>query len=159
MRLAITDANRWPIAIIAVLLAQVGFGVWMARVAGGDPHFAIEPNYYARAVNWDSTMAQARRDKALGWTAAATMQRENGTVASLHLTLVDAQGQAVRADSVSATALSVSHAGVIDTLRLTSDAIGYTAPVARAERGLWEVEVRAWRGADLFTARLRPELR
>jgi len=159
MRFAITDANRWPIAIVAVLVAQVAFGIWMARVANGDPHFAIEPNYYARAVNWDSTMAQARRDRALGWKAAATMQRENGTVASLHVTLTDATGQPVHAESVTATALSVAHAGVIDTLMLTPDATGYTAPVGRAERGLWEVEVRAWRGRDLFTAKLRPELR
>ncbi len=158
MRLAITDANRWPLAIITVLVAQVGFGVWMARVANADPHFAVEPDYYARAVQWDSTMAQARADKALGWQAGATLRREHGTVASLHVTLTDAQGQPVQADTVTATALSVAHAGIIDTLTLTREGTGYMAPVARAERGVWEVELRATRGRDVFTAKLRPEL-
>jgi hypothetical protein len=33
----------WPTAIVAVLVTQICFGIWMARVAGNDPNFAIAP--------------------------------------------------------------------------------------------------------------------
>jgi nitrogen fixation protein FixH len=159
MKLAITSANRWPAAIIAVLLGQVAFGVWMMRVAGNDPHFAVEPNYYARAVNWDATMAQSRLDKALGWKATTTLTRGAGTAATLHVVLVDSTGAAVKADSVSAEAIAIAHAGTVDRVAMTADGTGYAGPIPTAGNGLWEVEVRAKRGADLFTAKLRTELK
>jgi nitrogen fixation protein FixH len=158
MKIALTSAQRWPAAIIAVLVGQVGFGLWMSHVANDDPHFAVEPNYYARAVNWDATMAQSRRDRALGWQAVATLTRDRETAATLRITLTDATGAPVVADSVTAEVLAIAHSNVIDTLTLTRDAAGYSAPIAVAARGLWEVQLRAVRTHDVFTARLRPEL-
>jgi nitrogen fixation protein FixH len=149
----------WPTAIVAVLVTQICFGIWMARVAGNDPNFAIEPDYYARAVNWDATMAQSRLDKALGWQATVGMTRAAGRTATLRLKLTDSTGTPiVTADSVLVEALAVAHAGQIDRLRLVRDGDGYIAPVSAANAGLWEVRVRAMRGTDVFTAKLRTEL-
>jgi nitrogen fixation protein FixH len=149
----------WPTAIVAVLVTQICFGIWMARVAGNDPNFAIEPDYYARAVNWDATMEQSRRDKALGWQASVAMTRAGGRTATLRLVLVDSTGGPITtADSVIAEALAVAHAGQIDRLVMVRDGAGYVAPVPAANAGLWEVRIRAARGADVFTAKLRTEL-
>ncbi len=158
MNLAIPEARRWPIIIISVLVAQMGFGVWMARLAGNDPHYAVEPDYYARAVNWDSTMAQSRRDRALGWNAATTLTRTSGRGASLQIALVDSLGAALEVDSVQVEALAVAHAGTIDRLILASTGHGYGATITDAGAGLWEIRVRAVRGTDVFTAKLRTEL-
>jgi nitrogen fixation protein FixH len=152
--------HRWPTTIVVVLVIQIGFGIWMARVAGNDPNFAIEPDYYKRAVNWDSTMAQSRRDRALGWQATATLRHDDRRVAILTVQLVDSTGTAIiDADSVTAEALAVAHAGQIDRLVLVRDGDGYSAPVNAATSGLWEVQLRAIRGADIFTAKLRIELK
>ncbi len=159
MKLAITSANRWPLAITAVLVGQVVFGIWMSHVANDDPHFAVEPNYYAKAINWDATMAQSRADKALGWKSAATLTRAAGNSATLHVTLRDSTGAPVHADSVTVTALAIAHSLKVNALSLTPDATGYAAPVPVAGTGLWEVEVRAVRGTDVFTSTLRTELK
>lgn len=159
MKLAITSANRWPLAITAVLVGQMAFGIWMAHVANDDPHFAVEPNYYAKAINWDATMAQSRADKALGWKSAAAITRAAGTSATLHLTLTDSTGALVHADSVTVTALAIAHSLRVNAMTLKPDATGYAAPLAVAGTGLWEVEVRAVRGADVFTSTLRTELK
>ncbi len=158
MNLAIPESRRWPIIIVTVLVAQMGFGVWMARLAGSDPHYAVEPDYYARAVNWDSTMAQSRRDRALGWGAAATLTRGGGRSASLQIALVDSLGAALEVDTVQVEALAVAHASIIDRLTLAPTGLAYSATIADAGAGLWEVRVRAVRGADVFTAKLRTEL-
>ncbi|MCC7053166.1 MAG: FixH family protein [Gemmatimonadaceae bacterium] len=158
MRFGLTASNRWPVAIVTVLLAQVAFGVWMSRIARADPHFAVEPDYYSRAVNWDATMAQSRLDRALGWQATASLVRTAGTAATLQVSLRDSTGAPVRADSVSAAVLAVAHAGDVSQLTLAPAGDTYTVPVAVAARGLWEVQLRAVRGTDVFTAKLRPEL-
>jgi len=159
MRRHLDGVQRWPVAIITVLLLQVGFGVWMARTASSDPNFAIEPDYYNRAVNWDSTMAQSRRDKALGWKAVASLTRDTGRSAALRIVLIDAAGRPLVADSVQAEALAVAHAAMVHRLVLTPDLGGYAAQVPIAANGLWDVSVRATRGRDVFTAKLRTELR
>ena len=159
MKLALTSAQRWPAAIIAVLVGQMAFGVWTARVAGSDPHFAVEPNYYDRAVNWDATMAQSRKDRALGWHANATLTRSVGTAATLHVSLTDSSGTPIVADSITADVLAIAHSDVIDRVTLSSNGAEYTGAVISAGNGLWEIQLRARRGADLFTSTLRAELR
>lgn len=159
MKLAITAANRWPLAITTVLVGQVVFGIWMARVANSDPHFAVEPNYYAKAINWDATMAQSRADKALGWKSAVHITRTDGAGAVLRLTLKDSTGAFVHADSVTVHALAIAHSLRVNALTLTPDAAGYTVSLPMAGTGLWEVDVRAVRGADVFTSTLRTELK
>ncbi len=158
MKNHIPEAQRWPAIIVTVLVAQIGFGIWMARLAGSDPHHAVEPNYYQRAVDWDSTMAQSRRDRALGWRAVATMTRTAGRSASLHITLVDSLGASLTVDSISVEALAIAHAGTIERPKLMSDGLAYVGTLATAASGLWEVHVRAARSTDLFTAKLRTEL-
>ncbi len=158
MKRGIGSIQRWPAAIVAVLVAQMGFGIWMARLANSDPHFAVESNYYNKAVNWDATMAQARTDRALGWKAATTLTRTSGRGAALRVTLVDSLGGVLQADSVQVEALAIAHASQPDSLALRPDGVGYTAPIVDAGAGLWEVNVRAVKGRDVFTARLRTEL-
>ncbi|HYW49119.1 MAG TPA: FixH family protein [Gemmatimonadaceae bacterium] len=150
--------QRWPTAIGAVLLLQMSFGVWMARVAGSDPHFAIAPDYYRRAVRWDSTMAQSRRDRALGWRASATITRDTGRTALLHLSLTDAGDTFVAADSIDVEVLAVAHAGRVHRLPLQRIGDAYQARIPVAAAGLWDVSLRARRDTSLFTARLRVEL-
>lgn len=158
MKLAISEARRWPVIIITVLAAQIGFGIWMARLAGNDPHHAVEPDYYARAVNWDSTMAQSRRDRALGWNAATTLTRATGRAATLQVAIVDSLGAALQVDSLHVDALAIAHAGTIDRVTLSPAGSAYIGQIAEAGAGLWEVQVRAVRGTDVFTAKLRTEL-
>jgi len=149
----------WPIAIVTVLLAQMLFGVWMARLASSDPHFAVEPDYYARAVNWDETMSQSRRDRALGWRVNATIVRASPDSTVLRIAITDSTGAPVMVDSIVGEALAVAHAAQINTLRLERDGDHWTVPVPHAVSGLWEIRLRAVLGAELFTSLQRVELK
>ena len=159
MKFGLTDAQRWPTIIITVLVAQIGFGIWMARLAGSDPHFAIEPDYYNKAVNWDARMAQSRADRALGWQSTATLSRGTSGAGILDVSLTDSLGTAVVADSVLVEAMPVAHAQRVTRLTLTSEGAGYRGTLPDAgTAGLWEVRVRALRGRDIFTANVRAEM-
>ena len=72
-----TDARRrtpgwwWPWFVVALLVATAGGQGIMLYAATHDPTFAIEPDYYQKAVAFDTTIQQERGNLALGWTATA----------------------------------------------------------------------------------------
>jgi hypothetical protein len=148
----------WPTLIIAVLAGNLALGVFLFRLANDDAHFAVEPDYYRRAVGWDSTQAQARHNRDLGWTIQPTLGPLvlAGTT-PLILAVLDAAGQPVEGARVTLEARHVAHAGEVVTAALApaGPAGRYAAPLALARAGLWEFRVAVSRGAERFTDDLR----
>lgn len=151
----------WPAIIITVLLGNVTLGIVLMRVANSDPHFAIEPDYYRRAVGWDTTQAQARQNVALGWQVHPILGAVGGGDVPLTLTLTDAAGAPLDGASVSVEALAVAHANevLVANLLPTGVAGTYTAALPVAREGLWEFRVVAIRGEARLTAQLRFDAR
>ncbi|MEO8619826.1 MAG: FixH family protein [bacterium] len=147
----------WPTIIVTVLTSYVIFGFIAARIATHDPNFAVEPDYYRKAVAWDSTLAQAKRSAALGWQLTPVLGPiGNGTAAPLTLQVRDSTGAPVSAVQVSVEARQVAHADAV--VRGTLSPVGdgaYTALLPLAHAGLWEFRVVATRGADRFTSSVR----
>jgi nitrogen fixation protein FixH len=148
---------RWPIGIALLLTVFVTVNLMMMRVAGADPSFAVEPDYYRKAVEFDSTMAIDRRSAALGWTATSAITRgPDGS--TLTVTLVDGAGQPVRGASVAGSVRFVARANDVHEVSLREPAPGrYSAPVDARHAGQWEVRIDAKRGASRFVASMRAE--
>ncbi len=144
----------WPIGIAALLAATVAGNLAVMRIAGDDPAFAVEPDYYRKAVLYDSTLAQAARNQALGWTAESRFAPlAPGRETPLRVTLTDSAGAPVAGATVQVTAMFNARAA--DRLEATlapqpDGSYAATLPVAHA--GLWEVRIEATRGGDRFTA-------
>jgi nitrogen fixation protein FixH len=151
----------WPAIIVSVLLGNVTLGIVLMRVANSDPHFAIEPDYYRRAVGWDTTQAQARQNLALGWQLQPTLGAVGGGEVPLTLLLTDAAGGPLDGASVSVEARAVAHANEVFVANLlpTGVAGAYTAGLPVARTGLWEIRVVAIRGDARLTAQLRLDAR
>jgi nitrogen fixation protein FixH len=151
----------WPAIIVTALLGNVTLGIVLMRVAADDPHFAVEPDYYRRAVGWDTTQAQARRNLELGWQVVPALGPVGGGEVPLTLVLTDAGGAPLDGASVSVEARAVAHAAeVVAANLLPTGAPGtYTAALPVAREGLWEVRAVAVRGADRLTADLRLDAR
>ncbi len=147
----------WPAIIIAILVIDVGVGVTMMRLAIDDPTFAVEPDYYAKAVAWDSTTAQAHRNAALGWQLTPELGAvAAGRPSTLTMQLRDRDGAAVTGAHVSLDAIPVSHADDVIHADLPAAASGrYAAALPMHRSGLWELRVDVTRGSDHFTADLR----
>ncbi len=150
--------RRWPTLIAVALLGNVALGVVLIRVAGGDEHFAVEPNYYRKAVDWDSTAAQAERNRALGWEVTPQLAAlAAGTAPTLHLLVRTGAGAPVIGATVSLEAMPVAYADeVLRAVLPASDALGRTSvPVGMARTGLWELRLSVLRGTERFTTNLR----
>lgn len=150
----------WPTIVVLLLGGNLALGVVLIRVANADPHFAVEPDYYRRAVAWDSTRAQAARNVALGWTWTPSLGAVRGDRVPLMLAIAGPDGVPVDSALVTIEARAVAHANeaILDTLAAQGGGwYGATLPIRRT--GLWEFRVRAVRGDATATAELRLEAR
>lgn len=152
----------WPIGITAILATSVVGNLIMMRVANNDPSFAVEDNYYQRAVNFDTTMHQQGRSDALGWSAAVSIGGVSSGSGVLRVQLHDRNAAAITADSVIAVAFFNARANDRTRLLLvheSADSAGiYQHAITAAHAGQWEVQVDAWRGREHFVTSARVEV-
>jgi nitrogen fixation protein FixH len=152
----------WPWLLAAALLFTVGANVVMLFAANSDRNGSVvEPDYYAKAVAWDQTMAERRASDLLGWTATAIVERSRSGADSAAVTggvvvhLRDRAGAPVSGARVTAVAIHNVDAGHPIELALHERAPGvYGAGARIAHPGRWEVRVQALRDAARFGATL-----
>jgi hypothetical protein len=148
----------WPIAIVAILALTVGANIAIYYVANADQGIAIEPDYYRKAVAWDSTMAQARENRTLGWrvtpSLAAFTARDG---ADLRVTLTDSTGAAISDATVKVVAFYNARAGEISDTTLVRRSGGYETRLPVHHGGLWELRFDVTRGRVHFTSTARVE--
>lgn len=142
----------WPIGIALVLAATVGGNLVMMRVAGNDPSMAIEPDYYKKAVDFDSTMAEERRSNALGWHAITTLDSVVvGAPTNVRVQLTDSTGVAIGDATVKIVALFNARANELQAVTLEREPNGtYRGAITVHYPGEWEVRVDAVRGSAHF---------
>lgn len=133
--------------IMAACLASTGALIFMAE---RDRTFAVEPNYYAKALAWDRDHQAALRSRALGWNALARAQGEE-----LVVTLTDREGRPVKGAVVGAEVFASIRAAVRTHLALTESSAGeYRTVLPAGPSGLWRVNLTAQHEEDRFVAAL-----
>src|SRR4051812_9143310 len=115
----------WPISLAGVLATTVAANIWVAVIANDDPSFAIEPDYYRKAVEWDTALAQGRHNALLGWRLTPTM----GAIASdgsalLSAQLTDSTGAAISGAVIRVAALHIARASDVHEATLAPSGAG-----------------------------------
>ncbi len=147
----------WPWLLTLALLFTVSANVVMLFAANSDRNGSVvEPDYYRKAVAWDSTMARRAASDRLGWRAVATVERSVAGAASegeVVVRITDAAGAAVQGAKVTATLIHNLDAGRPTLLRFReSPGRGYAARTRIAHPGRWEVRIEAERDGAQFLA-------
>lgn len=150
----------WPVGITAILAATVIANLLVMRVATSDPSFAIEPEYYRKAVDFDSTLAHENASARLKWTATAMISPMRANqLSQVTVTVRDSLNQPVEGAVVSITALYVARANDVLMAALPEIAPGtYRAPLAATHVGQWEVRISVARGTEHFVGSVRTEV-
>jgi len=146
---------HWPWLVTGALLFTVGVNVVMLFAASSDRNGSVvEPDYYRKAVAWDSTMARRAASDRLGWSAEVVLERpdDRGTVPGrLTVHLVDRDGASVRGADVTATLIHNTDAANPISLALGEREPGLYAGATRiVNPGRWEVRLEATRGSERF---------
>jgi len=151
----------WPIGITTVLATTVAANLWVMRIANDDPSFAIEPDYYQKAITWDSTLAQARRDSVLGWRLTPTLGILNATgKIRISAILTDSLGTPISGAVVKVSALPVARASEVYEATLAAAGAGeYAGQIDAQRQGRWELRFDVRTGSTRFTEVARVEAR
>ncbi|MDQ2642930.1 MAG: FixH family protein [Myxococcota bacterium] len=155
----VSSAKVWPWVPVALLTAMLGGLGVMASLAVDDAGFALERNYYAKAVAYDAEIAQRAQNARLGWSLAASAEPvRHGRTSKLELELRDAAG-VLGGAKVHVEALRNASAGRVLDAELSEAAPGHYRTELPFERGgLWELRFTATRGAERFTKSERLEI-
>ncbi len=148
----------WPIGIVALLTATVLGNVAVIVITRDDPSFAVEPDYYRKAVDWDSTQARQARSNALAWNVSAAVRAADNGLSVLTLTLQDSSGVVVHDASLTGELLHVARANDVQSVVFTEVADGeYAATVPMQRAGMWELRLAAERNSERFMETVRFE--
>lgn len=145
----------WPLGVGLVLAVTVVANVALLYTASRDPSYAVEPDYYRRAVTWDSTVALRERSAALGWQADVGLGPPDGQGATLTVFLRSRDGTPLDSAQVQAEASHNAHAAELYRVTLAAAGPGlYAARIPSTRRGLWRVDLTARHGQDAFVERV-----
>ena len=149
---------HWPLLVVALLAIPVVAGGYLAYMATHDPTFAVEADYYRKAVAWDQTMAQERANAQLGWRAAVTATAA-GPKRDVAVALQDKAGANLADVKVHIDGFFLARSKDMQTADAQPGADGrYHALLDLPHGGLHEFRVRAERGKDVFTVTSRVDL-
>jgi nitrogen fixation protein FixH len=148
----------WALVPVILLTASVtGLGT-MASIAVRDPGFALEKNYYERAVHWDREQADRAASSRLGYRVVLTVEPSAGAP-EIVVKVVDRQGAAIRRATVSAEAFANARAGERRSLAFTEQVDGtYRATLERPRPGLWELRLSVLDGDARFMETVRVDV-
>jgi nitrogen fixation protein FixH len=147
-----SPARLWPIAIVAVLAVTVGANVLLLWQASGPDAAVIEPNYYARAVAWDSTLAERAHDEALGWHLEATLGAPGQAGIPIAVWLTDANHAAIAHAVIALEAIHNADPARRVHLTLHGDSLRYAGVLPSRHAGRWELRFEVHARGERFTA-------
>jgi hypothetical protein len=147
--------TRWALVPVALLLAStVGVGS-MAAIAVRDPGFALEKDYYSRAVHWDREQAQQAENQRLRYTLALASVPVNGGV-ELVVHVADPDGAPIAGATLRAEAFANARSADRRDLVFAEGARGsYHAVLPVPRPGLWELRFVVTRGPERFSQTVR----
>jgi hypothetical protein len=152
------NGRFWALVPVLLLgLSSAGLLV-MASIAGDDPGFALEQDYYARAVNFDQEQRQRGENERLGYHVRLDCAPgRQGT--ELVVAVTDRTGAKLEGAAVSVEAFANARAGDIRRMTFVERQNGtYAALLGAARPGIWEFRFVVERDGDRFTQMLRDEL-
>lgn len=150
----------WPAFIIGLLSMGVIFNVVLVVVANNDPSFAVEPDYYKKALAWDQTMAQEQQNMALGWEAKVTTSPAAAEGQMEVVARIAARdGAAVIPDEVTVEAFHNARANAVLTATLARrDDGSYGAEMPMRRPGMWEFRLAVRLGDEHFTQVIKQDV-
>lgn len=145
----------FPAIVIGLLAAQVLLCAVVIFIATSDPSFAVEEDYYAKALNWDKTKAARAASTRLGWRPILIVSPTADDYKNREITmrLFDAEDQLLTGVTATAIAFQQSRGDERQTIAFQEreDEPGvYQASLPVRRTGRWQFRLTAERGADAF---------
>lgn len=133
------NGTFFPYMLVGLLLLSVGSNVYLVIRATSDPSFAIEPDYYSKAVRWDELQAERAASRDLGWKIQVVARRDQ-----LRIALRDSLGRPIDGAQVEVEAFHNARANDRIREKLVPKGLGvYVLNRTFHRLGVWEYRLAA----------------
>ncbi len=145
----------WPWLIAGALALHVVVSLIVVFFATSDPSYAVEEDYYQKAIDWDLKRAQDLTNEKLGWLFefdVAPPERP-GDQPQLEASLADAEGAPLTGATVTVEAFHNSRSGdILRAVLAPTDEPGvYRANLPMQHNGRWELRFTVNQDGRQFT--------
>ncbi|MEM6532110.1 MAG: FixH family protein [Myxococcota bacterium] len=151
------NGGYWPFLIVGLLGGGVIMNLAMVMTAADDPGFAVEEDYYQKAVDWDKSREQVRKNRELGWTVKVDA-RFDGEQMVVEAQVNDRLGRGIADASVELQALHVARANHKITAPMDHNDGRFHTRIDASRPGSWEFKFAVRRGDDLFVDTQRADV-
>ena len=144
-----------PAVVLGLLGGHMIFIVTAITLGTGDPSFAVVPDYYSKAVDYDEHKALLAESEALGWSVQLTPADAVDAIGQRELVvqLRDREGQPVHGLTVRVEAYHMARANQLVTLECVEVLPGQYVGQGRLGReGFWQYAVEAVSPSQRFAA-------
>jgi hypothetical protein len=153
--------RQWPWIIVGLLLIHASLIVGTIMVVSARNDLYVEPNYYAKAVDWDTQRATLEAADEMGWTIQLIVDQPTARadqLQTLRVAITDRENLPVTGALVEAECFHPAHANDrINTVLVRQDDGTYQAIVEMKEPGFWKINLSIrHRGIE---AKVRKEFR
>jgi nitrogen fixation protein FixH len=151
--------SRGAVGVVALLVALpvlvvIGANFALVYLATSDPSFAVEEDYYSKAVGWDRKREQDRLNSELGWEmsfAVAPRLAADGTRA-ITATLTDRAGDTIDGARVRLSTFHNARASqILEADLQRREGGGYETSLPLRRPGLWEFRFEVLRDGERMT--------
>ncbi len=153
-------ARRWILIPLGLIITQMSIVITMMCIATSDPTFAVEPNYYEKALAWDATAAQNHTNQRLAWRTEMAASASSSGKGEFAVRLTNSDSTPLDGAKVRAELFANTNARARTILDLVANGDGrYGAPTAFDRLGMWECRLVVTRGPETFTTSAQFEVR
>jgi nitrogen fixation protein FixH len=145
---------QWLLVVGLLGAVVIGANLILIYMAISDPSFAVEEDYYQKALAWDDKRAQDRINDELGWTldfAFAPTRSPDGTL-RLIARLVDAAGRPIPNAQVTVETFHNARAArILRATMIPGEDGTYATGLLVRRPGLWELRFEVLHEGQRFT--------
>jgi hypothetical protein len=147
--------SLWPWIIGGALVLHVVVSLVVVFFATTDASYAVEEDYYQKAINWDEKRAQDRINNELGWSLSfsVTPPTSPGEHPTIEVDLADITARPLAGAAIALETFHKAHSEDIIRIMIepAGDAGRYTASPGMLHNGRWELRFTVDHGGEHFT--------
>ncbi|OSM02559.1 FixH family protein [Magnetofaba australis] len=143
----------WPWVIVGILATALVVNATFIYLAGKSSNGLVIEGAYRRGITYNKEIDAARRQMELGWrvSLAGSEALQEGRQGAISLTVLDKSGQPVAGATVAGTLFRPTDQALDQPISMSEAAPGvYQAQITPAQRGIWDVKLKAQRGEDVY---------
>lgn len=144
-----------PAIVVGLLGGHMVFIFIAITLATGDRSFAVVPDYYQKAVDYDERKALLAKSAELGWSVDLSPSKQADALGQrdVVIQMLDAQGEPVRGLKVRVDAYHVARAGEPVMFECIEVLAGqYVGQAKIGKEGFWQFSIEASSGDQRFVA-------